>query len=164
MERLYRSEGDRVIAGVCGGLAAYLRIDPLILRILFVVLAMVNGIGLFVYLVLWIVVPSAGSQPASQEEVIRRNVDEIGVRARELGQEARDAFQSQRARRHAAAGGQPEQRAVVGGAILIAIGLLMLMNNFGLLWWVSLARLWPLILIGVGLVILLNNMKDRHQG
>ena len=161
MERLYRSESDRVIAGVCGGLGEYLRVDPLILRILFVVLAMVNGIGLFVYLVLWIVVPTTGSQTAPQE-VIRRNVDEIGARARELGQEARDAFQSHRAQRHASTGNRPEQRAVVGGAILIALGLLILMSNFGLLWWVSLARLWPLVLIGIGLVILLNNMKDRH--
>lgn len=93
---------------------------------------------------------------------MRRNVDEIGTRARELGQEARDAFQSQRARRRAGAGDRLEQRAVLGGAILIAVGLLMLMNNFGLRWWVSLARLWPLVFIGIGLVILLNNMKDRH--
>lgn len=162
MERLHRSASDRVIAGVCGGLGQYLRVDPLILRILFVVLAMVNGIGLFVYLVLWIVVPTAGVEAASQEEVIRHNVDEIGARARELGQEARDAFQSQRGQRHAGTADRPEQRAVIGGAILIGIGLLILMNNFGLLWWVSLARLWPLVLIGVGLVILLNTMKDRH--
>lgn len=162
MVRLYRSESDRVIAGVCGGLGEYLRVDPLILRILFVVLAMVNGIGLFIYLVLWIIVPTAAFQGGSREEMMRRNVDEIGTRARELGQEARDAFQSQRARRRAGAGDRLEQRAVLGGAILIAVGLLMLMNNFGLRWWVSLARLWPLVFIGIGLVILLNNMKDRH--
>lgn len=162
MERLYRSERDRVIAGVCGGLGEYLRVDPLILRILFVVLAMVNGIGMLVYLVLWIVLPTAGAQDVEQDEVVRRNVDEIRVRARELGQEARSAFQSHRAGRQASSGDRPEQRAVVGGAILIGIGLLLLMSNFGLLWWVSLVRLWPLVLIGIGLVILLNNMKDRH--
>lgn len=162
MERLYRSESDRVIAGVCGGLAEYLRVDPLILRILFAVLAMVNGIGLMIYLVLWIIVPTAASQDASQEEVMRRNVDEIGIRARALGQEARNAFQSQRARRQAGAAERTEQRAIVGGAILIVAGLLMLMSNFGLRWWVSLVRLWPLMFVGIGLVILLNSMKDRH--
>ena len=161
MERLYRSESDRIIAGVCGGLAAYLHVDPLILRILFVVLAILNGIGVLVYLALWIVVPSAGSQATSQEDVIRHNVDEIGVRARELGQEARDALHSRRTRWRADSD-EPDQRTVIGGAILIAIGLLILMNNFGLLWWASLARLWPLVLIGIGLVILLNHMKDRH--
>jgi len=159
MERLFRSESNRVIAGVCGGLGDYLRVDPLILRILFVVLAMVNGIGLFVYLVLWIVVPTAGAEGMQQDQVIRHNVDEIGVRARELGQEARSAFVSYR--RHQQAD-RPDQRAVVGGLILIGVGLLVLMNNFGLLGWVSLTRLWPLVLIGIGLVILLNNMKDRH--
>jgi len=159
MERLYRSESNRVIAGVCGGLGDYLRVDPLILRILFVVLAMVNGIGLFVYLVLWIVVPTAGAEGMQQDQVIRHNVDEIGVRARELGQEARSAFVSYRGHQQA---DRPDQRAVVGGLILIGVGLLVLMNNFGLLGWVSLTRLWPLVLIGIGLVILLNNMKDRH--
>ncbi|HHX43540.1 MAG TPA: PspC domain-containing protein [Chloroflexi bacterium] len=162
MERLYRSETDRVIAGVCGGLGAYLRIDPLILRILFVVLAMVNGIGLFVYLVLWIVVPSSDAVQAQQDEMIRHNVNEIGARARAFGQEARSAFQSHRAQRQVGGADHAEQRAIIGGAILIGLGLLILMSNFGLLWWVSLARLWPLVLIGVGLVILLNTIKDRH--
>ena len=162
MERLYRSESDRVIAGVCGGLARYLRIDPLILRILFVVLAMVNGIGLMVYLVMWIVVPSAGAQPGTQEETIRRNVDEIGARARELGQEARDALHATRGQTTSGAEGHPPQRAIVGGAILIGAGLLILLSNFGLLRWLSFGRLWPLVLVGVGLVILLNNLKDRH--
>jgi phage shock protein C len=56
--RLYRDPDDRMIGGVCGGLAAYLGLDPVIVRILFI-LFLIFGIGFLVYLILWIVVPEA---------------------------------------------------------------------------------------------------------
>jgi phage shock protein C len=55
--RLYRSRTDRKLAGVCGGLAQYFNIDAILMRVLFVVLALLGGPGLVIYLVLWIVVP-----------------------------------------------------------------------------------------------------------
>jgi phage shock protein C len=59
-ERLYRSSTDRVIAGVAGGLAAWLKIDPSIVRVAWVVLAVLSGgIFLLVYFVMMIVVPLA---------------------------------------------------------------------------------------------------------
>jgi phage shock protein PspC (stress-responsive transcriptional regulator) len=57
--RLYRDFENKVIGGVCSGLAAYFKIDPLLVRILMVVLFFANGIGLLIYLVLWIAVPKA---------------------------------------------------------------------------------------------------------
>jgi phage shock protein PspC (stress-responsive transcriptional regulator) len=57
--RLYRSTESKVIAGVCGGLGAYFNIDPVILRIIFVLLTFVNGVGLLAYIILWIAVPKA---------------------------------------------------------------------------------------------------------
>jgi phage shock protein C len=55
--KLYRSRTDRKLAGVCGGLAQYFNIDAILMRVLFVVLALLGGPGLVIYLVLWIVVP-----------------------------------------------------------------------------------------------------------
>lgn len=58
--RLYRDPDHRVIGGVCGGLAAYFNMDPVILRIIFVVLFFAtSGTGLLAYLILWIAVPKA---------------------------------------------------------------------------------------------------------
>jgi len=57
MKRLYRSETDRKIGGVCGGLAEYFNIDPTIVRLLFVFISLFWGFGIIVYLVMWIVVP-----------------------------------------------------------------------------------------------------------
>jgi phage shock protein C len=55
--KLYRSRTDRKLAGVCGGLAQYFNADVTLIRVLFVVLALLGGPGLVIYLVLWIIVP-----------------------------------------------------------------------------------------------------------
>jgi phage shock protein C len=161
MNRLYRSDTDKIIAGVCGGLGEYLHVDPLIFRILFVILTLVNGIGLAVYLVLWLIAPVAHTQYQSPDEVMRRNVEEIGQKARELGQEARNTLRGS-GNSPWDAQGQPNSRMMIGGAILAGVGLLILLNNFGLLWWFNLGKLWPLVLIAVGAVILLNYMKGKR--
>jgi phage shock protein PspC (stress-responsive transcriptional regulator) len=57
--RMYRDPDNRVIGGVCGGLGAYLDIDPVILRVILCVLFFVFGIGFLLYIILWIVVPEA---------------------------------------------------------------------------------------------------------
>jgi phage shock protein C len=56
--KLYRSRTDRKLAGVCGGLAHYFNLDATLIRVLFVVLAVLGGAGLVIYLVMWIIVPN----------------------------------------------------------------------------------------------------------
>lgn len=58
--QLARSLDDRRIAGVCGGLGPYLRVDPVWVRIGFVIASLFWGFGLIVYAVLWIMLPEAG--------------------------------------------------------------------------------------------------------
>lgn len=58
MERkLYRSRNDSRIAGVCGGLGEYLDIDPTLVRLIFVLLALTGGHGVLLYIILWLIVP-----------------------------------------------------------------------------------------------------------
>ena len=52
-----RSRSDRVIAGVCGGVGRYLGVDPVLLRIAFIILALANGLGLIAYVVAWVAIP-----------------------------------------------------------------------------------------------------------
>jgi phage shock protein C len=59
--RLYRHPFEKVLGGVCSGIAAYLNTDPVLIRALFVVLFFGFGTGLLLYLILWIVVPQAHS-------------------------------------------------------------------------------------------------------
>lgn len=60
MEKLYRSTTDRKIAGVCGGLGEYFKIDPVIFRIIFIIL-LFAGVGFLVYIIMWISVPKKQS-------------------------------------------------------------------------------------------------------
>ena len=55
--RLYRSSENKMIAGVCGGLAEFFGLDPSLVRLVFVLLALLGGHGLLVYIILWIIVP-----------------------------------------------------------------------------------------------------------
>lgn len=61
-KRLTRSTTDVMIAGVCAGLADYFSIDPTIVRLLFVLFFFSGGGGLLLYIILWIVMPEAGTQ------------------------------------------------------------------------------------------------------
>lgn len=56
-KRLYRSEDDRQIAGVCGGLAEYFNIDSSLVRLVFMLLFLFGGNGLLIYLLLWWIMP-----------------------------------------------------------------------------------------------------------
>jgi phage shock protein C len=154
--RLYRSAKDKVIAGVCGGLGEYLRVDPVVFRVLFV-LAGINGVGLAVYIILWLLIPMAQVEYPNQQQMMRQNVEEMGKRARELGHDIRGAVSGT-----SAPSQQPDKRTLVVGGVLVAVGVLYLLDNLGLLWWVRLASLWPLLLIALGSIILLNNLKDKR--
>ena len=56
-KKLVRSTTDKMIAGVCGGLAAYFGIDTVIVRILFVLFGLAGGPGVLLYIILWVVMP-----------------------------------------------------------------------------------------------------------
>jgi phage shock protein C len=58
-KRLVRSQNDRMIAGVAAGLAEYMNIDPTIVRLLFVLLALAGGGGGLIYIIMWLIMPEA---------------------------------------------------------------------------------------------------------
>jgi len=55
--KLYRSQTEKMIGGVCGGLGELLDVDPTIIRVVFVLLAMLGGHGILLYLILWLIIP-----------------------------------------------------------------------------------------------------------
>lgn len=57
MKRYYRSSTDRIIGGVCGGIAEYFNIDPLFVRLVFAILFFGYGTGLLAYILIWILAP-----------------------------------------------------------------------------------------------------------
>ena len=57
IKRLYRSGKDKILGGVCGGIADYLSIDPVIIRILWIIATLAWGTGVLLYIILWIIIP-----------------------------------------------------------------------------------------------------------
>lgn len=68
VKRLYRSETDRWLLGVCGGIGEYFNIDPLIIRILFIIFALVFGGGILLYVILWLIIPMRPPDVVHYEE------------------------------------------------------------------------------------------------
>ncbi|HEX5689549.1 MAG TPA: PspC domain-containing protein, partial [Roseiflexaceae bacterium] len=91
--RLMRSRTESMIAGVCGGLAEYFGLDPVIVRLIFVLVTLTTGIGFIVYPVLWIVMPKAGTKAATpplftqDANAWRQRVNEFGQEVAQAGQQ-----------------------------------------------------------------------------
>jgi phage shock protein C len=56
-KKLYRSNKEKMLGGVCGGLAEYLNLDVTVVRLIFVALALLGGPGLLAYIILWVITP-----------------------------------------------------------------------------------------------------------
>ena len=149
--RLYRSRKNCMIAGVCGGLGEYLGLDATLIRIFFLVLALTSGIGVFVYLLFWFIVPWE-DQPrnTSLGEVTRSSAEEIAEHARSVGEDLRRSVQHPN-----------PQVGLYLGIGLILLGGYYLLQNLNIPWlrWLDSHVLWPVLLIFAGLVLILRRWR-----
>lgn len=139
--RLYRSRYDRMFAGVCGGLGHYLGIDPTIIRLLFVLLALANGAGVLIYILMMIVVPENPDEMPLELRVEGEN--DLGERIRAWSNEIGES-------------GPGARNAIFIGGFLILLGILFLLRNFDIFpfRWFNLGTLWPLLIIAAGIAML----------
>lgn len=82
-KKLTRSSKDKLIAGVCGGLGEYFGVDPMVMRVIFIVAAFFMGATFWIYLLLWLIVPLDTDAGASGD-VVSRNVEEMSKKANEV--------------------------------------------------------------------------------
>ena len=149
--KLVRSQADRMVAGVCGGLAQYLGIEAVWVRLFFVLVAFANGFGLLVYLLMWIVIPEAGRESATPGETIHANAEEIAGKAQELASGMGKAVSNVPNR----------QAGIILGAALIILGGVFLLDNLHILAWLNFHQLWPLILIAGGVALLVSRARGE---
>lgn len=90
--RITRSQSERVLGGVAGGFGTYFGVDPLIVRIVFAVLALFNGLGVILYVALWLIVPNEGSVSSGRSNV-HEAVAEMQTAAEQVIDRVRSAFQ-----------------------------------------------------------------------
>jgi len=148
-QKLYRSETDRMIAGVCGGLAKYFSVDTTLVRLVFLLLLFLGGSGFLLYFILWIIVPRESHLTGTPQEVVQANAQEMAQTAREFGQSmgssSGDAAQS-------AARNGP----LIFAVLLIILGVWFLLQN---LLHIDLSQFWPVILIVIGLALLIPVLR-----
>lgn len=142
---LLRSSKNRVIAGVCGGLGDFFKIDPTVIRIIFIFITLFGGSGGLLYLILWLIIPSEKKDKEAQY-IIRKNAKEIKEEAQEIIKKGKNYSQKQEGR-------------LILGVILIILGIMFLLENFNIFHLEQLFKLWPLVLIIIALGILFQ--KDE---
>ena len=156
-KRLYRSKDDRMIWGVCGGLAQYFDIDPTIVRVIALLSIFIGSLGIWAYIILAIVVPLEGSETTEPKDTIKENVEEIKETAGGLGRELRSTLEDEGDEEEMAKTRQ--RRRNILGVILIILGIVFLLANFGLFWWFQWRILWPLVVVAIGVLIILATRK-----
>lgn len=93
-KRILRSRHDRIVAGVAGGLASYLNVDPLFVRLGFVVLGLFQGFGLIIYALLWLLLPNEDSLTSEARDQVRENVSEMRSTVERAFNRVRDSLHS----------------------------------------------------------------------
>ncbi len=138
--RLYRSRTDTVIGGVAAGLAHYLDTDPALVRVGWVVLALVtNGVGVLAYLVCWVAIPEepkVAAEPVIGPDGTPTPVVETAPVERREG-----------------------RAGVVVGAGLVLLGVWFLAREY--LPPINWNLIWPVVLIGIGALILITSSRRR---
>ena len=142
-----------MIWGVCGGLAEYFNIDPTIVRIIAVLLLLARGVGAIAYIILAIVVPEEKSQASTPKDTVKENVAEITQTAREFGREVQATF-AQEEKNPVTDNSTRKRPHVIIGLIIIAVGILILLSNINMLWWLNWGLVWAILIIIVGLLII----------
>jgi phage shock protein C len=142
-----------MIAGVCGGLGHYLSIDPIWVRLVFVLLALSGGgLGVLIYLVLWLVIPREGAGQPATAETVRSGTEEIAERARAMGDEVRERLS------------QPDPRLIsLIGVVLVGFGVIFLLRELNLAWarWLDFDVLWPVLLIVLGVILIVRHFRGE---
>ncbi len=138
-KQLYRSNTSKVFGGVAGGLGEYFDVDPVIIRVIFVVSVFAWGLSLLVYLGLWIFVPQNDEDAECiYPEPDLENISDDG--------EILD-------------NNSKLNRRMIAGYVLIVFGVIIMLGKF--MPEINLLRFWPLFLVGMGAYIIYKSSYKR---
>ena len=153
-KRFLRSSTDKKVAGVAGGLAEYFLIDPILVRLLFIILALAGaGVGILAYIILWIITPEKPIDLFSnQNQTNMHNQPPSEEHHQEPKQQPVGSPDFPR---------NPNRGNLIGALVLITLGLLFLADEF--MPHVNFGDLWPILLIVIGFGLLLKSFGRRQS-
>lgn len=143
---LYRSRKDSIIGGVAGGIAESLNIDPIIIRIIFIVFCILWGSGFLIYAVLWIALPIEDDVKinySTMEDESKKNKDKMVDH--EISKDP--VYKSK------------NDGNLIAGLILIALGIIFLIIRF--VPRIDFGDLWPIILLAAGVAMIWRGFKRK---
>lgn len=155
-DRLYRSTREKMIGGVCGGLAEYFDVDVTLVRLIAIFTMFMGGVGFLAYIAALVIIPRDkgerpvyGGQGDNVQDIVNevvQNVQEtakgFGMDAEHFGMNAQRGFEKRYTHRNKTA-----------GVILILLGILFLLNQWFPVWF-ALSKMWPLVFIIIGATML----------
>lgn len=160
-KRLYRNESDKMIAGVCSGLAEYFDIEVTWMRIIFVFAFIFGFSGFVIYIILWIVIPprpySAKYSPYTADYRVYEDRPNPPVGGTAQSATPMPPYMTKPQRQSSGNG------RLIAGLILIGLGAYFLLDEFDIIpYWVDLGRLWPLAIIVLGLLLITRTAKKTE--
>ena len=168
-ERLYRSQKEKIIGGVCGGLADYFAVDPVIIRLIFVLLFFFHGIGLIAYIIMLIIVPKEEDVTFKAKNFESREEPEI-VDAEIIDDEDEkkgddDFFSSgndyaEKPENENPAKEKYDGKSILGISLILIGGIILLERIFPV---ITFKLLVPIVLIGAGLYFLIDNNRRGNR-
>ncbi len=163
-KKLQRSRRHKVFAGIAGGLGEYLDIDPIIIRVIFVLITIFHGVGLLIYIIMWIVIPEepfdvlfTEQEPNFKENFENSTSDESNLGSQSVFDEAAKSVNDMKMN-----SGSSNGRVIIG-AILILIGLLFLSEKFFPFFDFELVFAVGIIILGVSLLLNFFNKSEKSS-
>jgi phage shock protein C len=144
-KKLYRDERQKVIGGVCAGLADYLNIDVSIIRVIFLASLVMKGVGFLPYIILWIVLPKKNQLFNDPTVDYKVPPDPMGY------YDAANPFPVKK----------KSNFSVIAGAVLIVMGLFFLLDELNFIPDIDFGQVWPVILIVIGLGFIFSSSKKE---
>jgi phage shock protein PspC (stress-responsive transcriptional regulator) len=151
--RLTRDTQHAVVGGVAAGFGRYLDVDPVLVRIAFVLLTFVNGLGILIYLASWLLVPRAeavATAAAPESPTAGTGFETLREAGTRLAAEVQRGVPD------------PASAQLAVGSVLIVAGALLLAHNLGWLhwpYWLRFETLWPLLLVALGIGLVLKSRR-----
>lgn len=155
-QKLYRSDDDRVISGLCGGIGEYFDIDSTVVRIVFVILALWGGVGIVLYIIGILLIPQRSDRLTDGDSKEgKRTGEEIGEKVSAVASEIRENLR----RSNRKSGGMRAD--FILGLVIIIFGILLLLENIFPKFGFNL--FWPIVLILIGVLILNSGIRKGDR-
>jgi phage shock protein C len=169
--RLTRNTRQAVLGGVAAGIGDYIDLDPVLIRLIFIILCLAGGSGLIIYLVCWLVMPrddevlvgspdESTAQAGAPGDQFAEEVREAGERVAESVRGASEKVVDNLRRSRA---GDVGKGRLIGGLILMALGFLFLMNQLFSLDWLRFRYIWPVAIVVVGVMLFVQGMRSGEE-